>query len=299
MSTSPTPSPDCAGADALILKAATALGVLGSGPLGAQRILALLCDPAVSASRVAAVMAREPGLTLRVLRVANSAFYGAARNITTIDRAFLLLGLDAVRGIAAAACLDRTVRRATATTPIDMDALVHHSLGTAVAAETLARLRHRALAADAFIAGLLHNLGVAVQAQVDPRGLGELIDALRAAPERGLTALEAERVQVGHEHCAAVLFEAWKLPAALVEATRHHHDPLAAPQSHRALAALVNLGIQLSLACGNTYALEPAAPQRDAAVMALLGLSDADLDRVAAELPGRLAQLGEAFGGAP
>lgn len=296
MSTRPSPGPDHAGVDALILKAATALGVLGSGPHGAQRILALLCDPAVSAAQVAAVMSREPGLTLRVLRVANSAFYGTARNITTIDRAFQLLGLDAVRGIAAAACLDRTVRRVTDTAPIDMDALVRHSLATAVAAEMLARVRHRPLAADAFIAGLLHNLGIAVQLQVDPRGFRELIDALRATPEQGLPALEAERVQVGHEHCVAVLFEAWKLPAVLVAAARHHHDPLAAPQPHREMAALVNLGIQLSLACGNTYALEPLAPQRGRAVMALLGLSDADLDRVAAELPGRLAQLREAFG---
>jgi HD-like signal output (HDOD) protein len=283
-------------ADALILKAATALGVLGGGPHGAQRILALLCNPKVSASQVAEVMAREPGLTLRVLRVANSAFYGAARNVTTIERAFTLLGLDAVRGIAAAACLDRTIRHAGDSAAVDMDALVRHSLATAVAAESLARSRHPALAADAFIAGLLHNLGIAVQLQLDPHGCRELLDALRTMPERTLPELEAQRVQVGHEHCVAVLFEAWQLPPLLVEAARHHHTPLAAPQQHRKLAALVNLGIQLSLACGNTHALEPLVPQRDAAVMALLGLGDEDLDRASAALPERLAQLREALG---
>jgi HD-like signal output (HDOD) protein len=293
MTASSSQNQDSAAAE--ILKAATALGVLGGGAQGAPRILALLCNPTVNAAEVAAVMGREPGLSLRVLRVANSAYYGLARSVSTIERALVLLGLDAVRGIAAAACLDRTVKRASEPAPIDMDALVRHSLATAVAAEALARIRHGSLAPEAFIAGLLHNLGVTVQLRLDPAGVGAMIDALQAMPERDIAALEAERVKVGHERCVAVLFEAWQLPAMLVEAARHHHDPMAAPEQHRELAALVNLGIHLSLACGNTYALEPAATRRNHAAMSLLGLTDEDLDRVAADLPERLARLQEAF----
>ena len=296
MTASPTQDQDSATAG--ILKAATALGVLGGGTQGAPRILALLCNPAVNAAEVATVMSREPGLSLRVLRVANSAYYGLTRSISTIDRALVLLGLDAVRGIAAAACLDRTVRRASENAPLDMDALVRHSLATAVAAEALASIRHRPLAPEAFIAGLLHNLGVTVQLRLDPGGVRAMVDALRARPEQDIPALEAQRVGVGHEQCVAVLFEAWQLPAMLVEAARHHHDPMAAPEQHRELAALVNLGIQLSLACGNTYALEPTAPPRNHAALTLLGLADEDLDRVAADLPERLAKLQEAFAAA-
>jgi HD-like signal output (HDOD) protein len=293
MTASPNPNQDSATAE--ILKAATALGVLGGGAQGAPRILALLCNPAVNAAEVAAVMGHEPGLSLRVLRVANSAYYGLARGVSTIDRALVLLGLDAVRGIAAAACLDRTVKRGSEKAPIDMDALVHHSLATAVAAEALARVHHPALAPEAFIAGLLHNLGVTVQLRLDPAGVSEMIEALRALPEQDMPALEAKRVTVGHQQCVAVLFEAWQLPAMLVEAARHHHEPMAAPERHRELAALVNLGIHLSLACGNTYALEPTATPRDHAVMTLLGLTDEDVDSVAADLPERLAKLQEAF----
>ena len=284
--------------DRRILRAAAALGVVGGGAHGAQRLLALLCDPQVSVAQVADVLAREPGLALRVLRVANSAFYGVSRHVRTIERAFTLLGLDAVRGIAAAACLDRTLPRGGETAPIDLDALVRHSLATAVAAESLARIRHRALAPDAFISGLLHNLGVTLQLQVDPGGFRSLLEALSAAPQGHLPELEAQRVLVGHEHCVAVLFDAWQLPAALVEATRHHHDPLGAAAEHRELAALLHLGVQLSLAGGNTHALEPCAPQRSAAAMALLGLDDADLDRVAAELPERVRLLREALAAA-
>ncbi len=283
------------GVDEQILKAAATLGVLDGSARGAPRLLALLCDPALSAGQLAAVLACEPGLALRVLRVANSAFYGVSRSVASIDRALLLLGLDAVRGIAAAACLDRTIRRAGAAASLDMDALVHHGCAAAVAAESLARRGHAALAPDAFIAGLLHDLGIAVQLRVDPQGVQAVIEALGACPDRSPPDLEGPRLRVGHEQCAAVLFEAWQLPAALVEAARHHHDPLAAPAAQRELAALVHLGDQLALACGATHALEPLARQPEPAPLALLGMDATDLDQVAAGLPERVRQLREAL----
>jgi HD-like signal output (HDOD) protein len=280
---------------ALIIKAASTLGVLRGGTQGAQQLLALLCDPDVNAGQVADALSREPALALRVLRVANSAFYGASRNIATVERAVALLGQDSVRGIAAAACLDRTVRLADAAAPLDLDELVQHGFAVAVAAESLARHGHGALAADAFIAGLLHDLGIAVQISIDQPGANALIEALRSHPDQGITDLECERVRVGHAQCAAVLFEAWQLPLALVEVARWHHAPLGAPAAHRELAALVHLGDQLALAGGTHHALEPQAPPRNAAVMELLGLDDGDLDGVAAALPERLSQLREAF----
>lgn len=278
-----------------VLKAAAALGTLGGGGQGAPRILALLCDPAAGAPEIAAMIDREPGMSARVLRVANSAFYGKARNVGTVERALVLLGLDAVRGIAAAACLDRSVRRSGEAPPVDMDQLVRHSLATGTAAEALAKLRHAPIAPEAFIAGLLHNLGVAVQLRVDPAGMQRLVETLAARPDADLRAAEAACVRVGHEDCAATMFEAWQLPATLVQAAQHHHAPLAAPESCRELAGLVHLGIHVALAAGHTYALERAPPPRDVAVMALLGVTDAELDTVTEGLSERLSLLQQAL----
>ncbi|HXC60060.1 MAG TPA: HDOD domain-containing protein, partial [Steroidobacteraceae bacterium] len=88
--------------DAEIVRAATSLGIIGGGANAAHRILATLCDASLDARQIADVIQREPGLAARVLKVANSAFYGSSRHIATLDRALMLLGLDAVRGIAAA-----------------------------------------------------------------------------------------------------------------------------------------------------------------------------------------------------
>jgi HD-like signal output (HDOD) protein len=172
-----------------------------------------------------------------------------------------------------------------------MRPVLRHSLATAVAAECLARIGCPALASEAFMAGLLHNLGILVQVSLDRAGVDAMIEARRADDRRAMRMLEAERSAVGHEMCVAVLFEAWQMPETLIAAVQNHHDPMAAPENHRPLAALINLGSQLALETGSTFALEPHAMNRTLAALAALDLNDIQLDGVAGELPGRLAEL--------
>jgi HD-like signal output (HDOD) protein len=144
-------------ADAEILQAAKALGVIGGGNQTAYRILATLCDPALDARQIAEVIQRDPGIAARVLKVANSAFYGSSRQIGSLDRALMLLGLDGVRTIAAAACLDRGTPRDSHQAPIDPRALTRHCVASAFAAESLSKRSGRAVPSVAFMAALLHD----------------------------------------------------------------------------------------------------------------------------------------------
>jgi HD-like signal output (HDOD) protein len=280
---------------AQILKAAATLGILGSGADSVSRMLALLCDPQVEGSEIASLIGRQPSMYARVLRVANSSYYGHPRSITTIEKALLMLGRDAVRGIAAATCFDRTMARSMKGTAIDMQAVARHSLITAAAAEALATIVRRPIASEAFIAGLLHNLGIAVQVHLDPLGIDAMIDANRGGAACEIRVLESKHVIVGHEECLAVVFDAWQMPESLIAAAGHHHAPMNAPESHRDLTALVNLGANLALAIGPCYALEPAPIERHLPAMLWLGLIDEHLDAVAAQLPARVTELGSAL----
>jgi HD-like signal output (HDOD) protein len=280
---------------AQILKAAASLGVLGSGTNSAPRIMAALCNPAVSPGQVAAMIGKEPALYARVLRVANSPYYGQSRSITTIDRALVVLGVDAVRGIAAAACLDRSLPRRGEHSVVDMKSLIQHSIATAASAESLARIGRPALAAEAFIAGLLHNLGIVVQLHLDAPGIQAMINLRQAGDVRDMRALESDCVAIGHEECIGVIFEAWQLPDSLIAAARDHHDPMAAAPPHRELAALINLGANLGLASGSTFGLEPSGIARNAPAMAWLGLDDDQLNGVAVDMPARVAALRSAL----
>jgi HD-like signal output (HDOD) protein len=274
-----------------ILRAAARLGLLGASADARPRILSLLCDPDTDARSVASLIERDPGLSLRVLRVANSAYYGMARNVVSINRALLLLGQDTVRGIAAAACMDRTLRAAQAALPVSIDALVQHSLAVAVAAEALARRSANGQPAEAFMAGLLHNIGIAVQLLLQPALTARLAGAMQCHPEGSVRAAEAALGLVSHEHCAGVIMASWNFPPLLTEAASFHHLPALAPAASRPLAATVNLALVLAAGLGRRFELEPPMTAIDPSLAALLGVAPEASAAVAAELPARLDAL--------
>ncbi|MFM1885624.1 MAG: hypothetical protein RL026_781 [Pseudomonadota bacterium] len=271
-----------------LIQAATGVGVLGGGPLSAPRVMADLCNPALTLGELTQVMSQEPGLVARVLRVANSAYYGVARHVATLDRALVILGLDTVRSIAAAACLDRGLMQATVRAGIDRIAFVRHSLAVAVGAEQVALKRHRGLASEAFIAGLLHNLGIPLQGVLHPEGPSRLARALLETPHRAIRELEAAVGLPGHESCGAVVLGAWNLPPALVEAVRHHHDPMAAREPHRKLATVVHLGLELAARTGHSFNLEPPIDGPCGSALMRLGMTAEELDEVVQDLPRRV-----------
>lgn len=278
-----------------ILRAAGSLGVLGTGADSAPRIMSALCNPEASPKEVAALIGKEPALYARVLRVANSPYYGQSRSITSIDRALVVLGIDAVRGIAAAACLDRSLPRRGENSAVDMQSLIQHSIAAAAAAEALARIRRPALAGEAFIAGLLHNLGIVVQLQLDAPGIRAMIRLRETGDVRDMRSLEADCVTIGHEECVGIIFEAWQLPESLIAAARAHHDPMGVAAPHRDLAALIHLGAILGLSSGSTFGLEPSQVARNVPAMAWLQLDDEQLDAVAAALPAQVSALRSAL----
>jgi HD-like signal output (HDOD) protein len=276
---------------AAIRKAASTLGILGGAGLSASRVMAALSLPGTALDEVSRLISQEPCLAARVLRVANSAYYGLARSVTTIDRALVVLGRDAARGIAAATCLDRAMMRAPESALIQRQALVTHSLATGVAAEMLARPLGKDRASEAFIAGLIHNLGLPVQALLGATSVQALMASLADDPDQDIRALEMSHGLVSHEACAAVVFESWQLPATLIAATTHHHQPDEAPEPHRPLAWLVHVGMQVAAEAGFGFPLEPRQEPWDVTRLAGLGLDLARLDEVRGRLPVKLEEL--------
>jgi HD-like signal output (HDOD) protein len=272
-----------------IIQAARTLGVIGADRQTAHLILATLCDASLDARQIAAVIERDPGIAARVLKVANSAYYGSPRQVGTLDRALLLMGLDAVRTIAAAACLDRGTPRRSPGAAIDPRALTLHCVASAFAAESLARQCGRAEPAEAFMAALLHDFGVPVQERVDSPGVARLLQALATDTDTSPTVLEESLVQVGHAHCAQVIFRDWRLPETIVTAVLHHDAPARAPAEVRDLALVVHLGMQLALQAGFTYPLEPG-PGRSPRELMLrtLGIGEEAVDAIVAGLTERV-----------
>ncbi|OIP08016.1 MAG: hypothetical protein AUK53_10810 [Betaproteobacteria bacterium CG2_30_59_46] len=185
-------------------------------------------------------LGQDQGLTVRVLRVANSPFYGISSKVGSVGEAVVVLGIHNVRSLVVAAGIINQFP-ASEGDGLDRPAFWQHSLGTAVCAQVLAKAlgRDQALA---FTAGLLHDVGRLV---LDAYFQDDFKAAMAHCAAEDTTLLDAERVVLGVEH-AQVGFELarhWKFPVSIQQAIRDHHQP------EREQAALTDLVHTANVLC--------------------------------------------------
>ncbi len=262
-------------------------------PAAVVRVMQLTDDPKAGTADVARALASDQALAARVLKLANSAFYGASRRISTVSEAVVTLGMRTTRNLVMATSCQEMLERDVAGYALPPGALWRHSLACASAAQALAQRAGYRATEEAFVAGLLHDIGKVVLSAYCKE---EFIRVLVRALGGGLTFADAEREVLGFDHAeaGACLLERWNLPPALVLAVRRHHAPLESPSSsllpclvHVADAVCLTLGIGLGLD-GLAYTLHPEA-------LAALGLTPEDFEAVASLTCDTLAQAGPGF----
>jgi len=185
------------------------------------RVTEQLDDSVVNVREIGETVQTDPALSMRILKMVNSAYYGMPHKISTISQAVALLGRDRLKQILIGSVLINVF-----TDPeIDVFSLSEfwrHSIKTAIIAKQLALQHDDVTEPDAlFIAGLLHDLGSLVLASKLPL-LFARVDRLK----RKMGQVEAEREVFGFDHAelAAALMTQWGLPDLLVTCTRHHHQ---------------------------------------------------------------------------
>ncbi|GAB4259229.1 MAG: hypothetical protein Kow0092_07360 [Deferrisomatales bacterium] len=178
-------------------------------------------NPQAGAEDLADVILKDQAMTLKVLRIANSARYAVcSQRVTTVSRAVILLGFDSVRA------LTLGLGAYNLLSALERGGRVHEgfwksSIAVAVACQELARLVGVPVAEEAFVAGLLHDVGKLVLAQHDFRRACRVYG--RAAEGPALLAREREAFGVTHVQVAEELARRWELPAVLRKALVHHH----------------------------------------------------------------------------
>ena len=195
---------------------------LASLPHAAHRVIQIAEDEHFSAYDLAAVIATDTALTAKILRLANSAFYGYARQINTKRDVVVLLGFRTVRSTAiAAAVVDVFPSRGQE--PFDPDLFWGHCTACAVIAEALARESGQVRPDVAFTAAILHDVGRLVLAQYESdrfhRVLQESLHDEAQLQEREVAEFGFDHAALGAEFAAR-----WNLPDELVDAIARHHE---------------------------------------------------------------------------
>jgi putative nucleotidyltransferase with HDIG domain len=248
----------------------------------AMRVMRVADDDRANLPDVAKTISTDQALTTRVLRMANSSFYGAIRTISTVSDAVVLLGLRTVRNLAMAASCQDLLASALTGYHLRRGDLWRHSYCCALVAQSLAKRVRYPVAEEAFVAGLLHDVGK-VLVSVQMRTQFNLV--LYTASKLKIPFIDAEKQILGFDHAeiGARMLEQWNLPDSLVQTTRYHHDPLAA-KSPTALCCLTHVAEVVCLMLGVGLGGDGLIYSLDPNVLDILKLSDDDVEATMSEV---------------
>ncbi len=223
-----------------ILEKILSCPTLPSLPAVAVRVVELTAQPDVSMKDLASTIENDQALAAKVLRTVNSSFYAVRTRCSTISKALVLLGLGPVKALALGFSLVHAVSD-TGESAFDYRSYWRRSLFTAVAAKCLAESARLKCAEEAFLGGLLQDVGmIAMLRALQDRYLDVI--AQTGGDHRKLVKAELTAFDLQHPEIGAMMAKRWKLPDELVLPVRYHERPTAAPRECTDLVRCVGLG---------------------------------------------------------
>ncbi len=242
------------------------------------KIIELVEDPSSSAQDLHEVISNDPALCSRILKVVNSSFYGLPGQIASINRAIVMLGLNAVKNIAIAASLTKLFRGGELTPFFSAKELWDHSNTVAIACKMISDRLGMGLGDEAYLAGLIHDIGIMVEMQYDRSILIDALDRCNADPsgKPSVSLLETEEEMYGanHQDFGKGLCEKWKFPAPFVAAAGFHHNPTEAPSEARKIVYIVHAADKITAMIDGGFRLDNPEAVIHKEVMEDLNLTD-------------------------
>lgn len=189
-----------------------------------RQVEALLDDDRVPLGKLAEVIEKDVALAVRIVKFANSPFYGTLSRVSSIDHALAILGLREVRAILMAVSVSRVFPAAKGSKDFDRAGFWRHSVATSQIAKYLARQFRVGREDTLFFAGLIHDLGKLV---LDEYLHSRFQAIIRTVVQQHTTFSKAEKETVGvaHYHIAAKLLQKWQFPVNILMPIFFHHAP--------------------------------------------------------------------------
>lgn len=226
------------------------------------QILELVEDPTSTAQDLHAVISNDPALCSRILKVVNSSFYGLPGQIGSINRAIVLLGLNAVKNIAISASMAKLFKGGQICPAFSAMDLWKHSVATGAAAKLVADAAGIGVPDEAFLAGLMHDIGIIVEIQYDRQKLIEVVERVNPQPDgspaNDMCAIEREIFGADHQAFGKALSERWKFPKALAMGCGFHHRPMEAPDASRVMPCILNIADRVAAQATGGFRLDIA-----------------------------------------
>jgi putative nucleotidyltransferase with HDIG domain len=251
-------------------------------PVIVTRVIQLTEDPNSTAKDLSEVLGQDQSLTAKVLRLANSAYYGFPRRINSVTDAVVLLGFGSIRGLVMAASVYDVLEKPVQGYALAPGELWRHSQACAMGARMLAQKVKYRSADQAYVAGLLHDIGKVILSEYLSEVYQKVIDRVILENK---PIMDVETAEMGFDHSivGAKVAEKWNLPPELVDCIGYHHRPLQST-SNPILASIIHVSDVICMTMGIGLGLDGMYYPLDEKALELLKLEPADLEMIMSRL---------------
>ncbi|MHB8079928.1 MAG: HDOD domain-containing protein, partial [Candidatus Krumholzibacteriia bacterium] len=223
------------------------VGELPALPRVANHILALIADPNTTAGKLEKAIILDQALTAKILKIANSSFYGGLRDVNTVSEAIVRLGFVTIRNWTLVTAA-KSVFLDAASGPA-LQQIWQQSVLSAMASQLVAEHVRHSSPESVFVGGLMQNIGQLALAKASPELFRQVLDT-SADAQVPYHVVERELLGFDHGALGALLIREWNLSDELEEAVRTHHH-LAEAGAARPLAAMIALGEEIAACSGS------------------------------------------------
>ncbi|MCD6166955.1 HD family phosphohydrolase [candidate division KSB1 bacterium] len=247
-----------------------------------EKVLALVDDPETSTANLAKIISNDQALMSKVLKVVNSAYYGLPRKISTLTQATVILGFNTIKNLVLTASVFSTFGSDGVQKRFSRADFWAHSLGCATGCKILSKRIRFGLPEEAFVAGLIHDMGKVVIDQFLPQDFGAILDLVDSEKIRIIDA-EKKVLGVDHTQIGQWLAEKWNLPPHLVAAIAYHHAPQFAGENKK-IVAIVHLSDAIARLEHLGYGGDHQAPIIDSKSWEMLSIPEDELGEIICEI---------------
>ncbi|MBD3390934.1 MAG: HDOD domain-containing protein [Chitinivibrionales bacterium] len=222
-----------------LLEAVRGISTIPTIPTVLEKITLLLQNPQTSAEEIGRAITTDQSLASKVLKLVNSAFYGFPGKISTITHAVVILGFSTIKNIVLTASIfDVFRKKGHRYAGFDMEKFWFHSIACGAASQSVAKFIGSSEREEAFIAGLIHDVGKIIECQYLEK---EFTQIVRETQQKNQLFFDSEKqlFEVTHQEIGGLLCQSWNLPENLQNAVKYHHNP-SKSRSHYLTTAIVH-----------------------------------------------------------
>jgi putative nucleotidyltransferase with HDIG domain len=263
---------------------------LPSIPLVVSKIINMVNDPEINFKLIADEISKDQAITTDILKICNSAYYSKGKEITSVDRAIVTLGIKEVKDIIVVSTTKQVLNKPIIGYDLEKGDLWKHNLVVAMLAKKIAIMKkQRALADVVFTGGIIHDVGKTILAMFVANTFKEILETSQTK-QIDFTTAEREVMGFDHQEIGEKILEKWQFPEVLRMIVRHHHDPDQAPAQYGQIVSIVHIANTIALMAGVGIGNDGLFHELSENAIKTVGMAPEELEQVFGGVPETLKQ---------